>query len=229
MNSKKVSAITSIQFLKNFKISIIYLLIYAAVLAVVTAALFASRNVTDLFFQVDTFVIATKFFLIILGAVTFYSSFKDYIFQGVTRKEFVVGSLSAIAILCLFFTAVLTVVYIVVQNIKGASILVDDTILLMAASLLLFYAYYVIGWFLGMAYLKYRIIGQFISFVVAIAAIALMELTTNIGFSSLVEGTEIASPTSIPLIYNLLTTIIIAFLITYYVYFKAKKIYIRVE
>ena len=229
MKHSKISAIRNMQFISNFKLSIIFLLCYALAVGGITVALFLTGSLSDLFFQVDTFVIATKVFLIILGAVTFYSTFKDYILQGVTRKEYVVGSLTAIAILCIFFTAVLTVVYLTVQTMKNVNIIVDDFVILMTASLVIFFAYYVIGWFLGMAYLKYKIIGQTISFIFAVIAIVLMELTTNIGFSSLVEGIEITSPTSIPLIYNLLSTVIIAFLFTYYVYSKAKKIYIRVD
>lgn len=229
MNNKKVMAITKIQFLENFRISVIFLIFYAAALAIITGVLSVTGHSLDLFYQVDTFVIATKLFLIILGGVTFYSTFKDYIMQGTTRKEFAVGSLSAIFILCIFFTLVLTAVYFVVQIAKNATVDTGDTTLLLLASLLLFYAYYIIGWFMGMAYLKYGVFGQLVSCIFSIVAIALMEMTTNIGFSNLVEGTQVVSLTAIPLIYNLLSTVIISFLITYYVYFKAKKIYIRVE
>jgi len=228
LNNKKVSAVTSIQFFRNFKFSVIFLFVYALVVAGLTVLLYMLNIPMDVFYQVDTFVISTKVFLILVGAITFYSTFKDYILQGVTRKEFVVGSLTAIAILCLFFTIVLTGVYIFVQHIKGVTIGVNDTILLMAVSLLIFYTYYAIGWFLGMAVLKYRFFGRFISFIFAITAIVIMEITTNIGFSNLIEGTARIQPLSIPLVYNLLSTVIIAFLITYYVYSKAKKIYIRV-
>lgn len=228
MKHNKISAITNIQFIKNFKISVIFLLGYAAVVAGVTGALTVLDVPLDAVYQVDTFVIASKVFLLLLGAITFYSSFKDYIMQGVTRRDFVIGSLTAIAVLCLFYTLVLTGVYFVTHTMAGDTIDLYNTMLLLAVSLLLFYAYYIIGWFLGMAILKYRLIGRFICFVFAIISVGLMEITTNIGFSHVVGGADIIEPLSIPLVYNLLSTVIISFLVTYYVYSKAKKIYIRV-
>lgn len=228
MDSKKLAVIRSLQLKDYFRMSAFYLLAYFVIMGGLMAFTYGGGT---LFFEfslgVDTFAIVTKVFLLILGIVNFTVTFKDYIVQGATRREYLVGTLTAIVILAFSFTILLTIIYLITNYAKGQTLDVGNTILLMAASLLLYYAYFVIGWFMGMCFVKYRVVGGIISVIISGICIALMEISTSIGFASLVTNLEITNPMSIPLAYNLLGTIIISFLITYYVYAKTKKIYFK--
>lgn len=227
MNNKKLSIVRNLQLKDYLKMSLIYLVLYVVALGLFSAYLAYQHGLDQVSVQIDTFAIVTKVFLLIMGVVNFTVTFKDYLVQGVTRKEYLVGTLSAIAILSIGFTALLTVIYLVVNYVNGNQIETGDTTLLMLASLLLYYTYFIIGWFVGMCFVKYRVIGGIISVIISAGCIGVMEVTTSIGFVSLVGDLDMTTPMSIPLGYNLLSTVIISFLITYFVYAKTKKIYFK--
>lgn len=229
MNSKKLATIRALQLKEYFKISAIYLLVYFVIMAILMA--YVNYGGGTLFYDIslgtNTFSIVTKVFLLVLGVVNFTVTFADFLVQGATRREYLVGTLSAIIILALSFTLLLTAIYLGTLYMNGQPIDVGNTVLLMAASWLLYYAYFIIGWFIGMCFVKYRVIGGIFSIIISGVCIVLMEISTSIGFASLINNLEITNPMSIPLAYNLLGTIIISFLITYYVYAKTKKIYFK--
>ena len=227
MNNKKVAMIRSLQLKDYFKMSSIYLLLYVIVIACFSIYLAYEQGIAQVSFQADTFAIITKAFLFVIGIVNFKVTFNDYLVMGASRKEYLVGTLSAIVVLALSFTILLTVIYLTMGFINNQSVDISDTALLMIASLLLYYAYFVLGWFIGMCTTKYRIIGGAISIIMSGISIAVMEVTTSIGFVSLVGEMDLTTPMSIPLGYNLLSTIIISFLVTYFVYAKTKKIYFK--
>lgn len=229
MNSDKLDTVRVLQLKQYLKTSAIYLLIYFAIMGALMAYINLGGEplLFDISLGVDTFSIVTKVFLLILGIVNFTITFSDFLVQGVTRKEYLAGTLSAIVILALSFTVLLTAIYLITGYFKGQTFDAENTVLLMAASWLLYYAYFIIGWFIGMCFVKYRIVGGIISIIISGACIILMEISTSIGFASLINGSEITNPMSIPLVYNLLGTIIISFLITYFVYSKTKKIYFK--
>lgn len=226
-NSKKIGKVRRWQSKDFFKYAFTYLVVYILVLLMITTIMYLYFDLDDFSFQVDTFTIVTKVFLFILGIYNFTVTFKDYILQGISRKEFLVGTFEAIAGLCIFFTALLTGIYAVVEIVEGRTI-DSDTAVLMFSSLILFYAYFIIGWFLGMCFLKYRAIGGLAAIIVAAVGIAIMEYTTSIGFMSIVGTLDMTKATSIPLMYNLLSTVIFSFLISYFVYAKTKKIYFKI-
>ncbi len=227
MDNKKFAIIRGLQLKGYFKMSGLYLLIYLIAIAGFTAYLVYQSGLSAVGFQVDTFAIVTKVFLLVLGIINFSITFKDYIVQGASRKEYLLGTLSAIAILAVSFTVLLTAIYLIANFINNQPIDIFDTVILIVASLLLYYTYFIIGWFMGMCFVKYRIFGGVISVIVSATSIAVMEVTTSVGFVSLVGELDLTTPMSIPLIYNLLSTIIISFLITYFVYAKTKKIYFK--
>lgn len=227
MDNKKYTMIRNLQLKGYFKMSVLYLLIYLVVIVIASVYYAYQSGLSAVSFQVDTFAIVTKIFLLVLGVVNFTITFKDYIVQGATRKEYLLGTLSAIALLALSFTALLTIIYLTSGFISGQSIDIGDTLILMIASLLLYYTYFILGWFMGMCFVKYRVIGGVIAVLVSAAVIAVMEVTTSVGFVSLVGELDMTTPMSIPLVYNLLSTIIVSFLVTYYVYAKTKKIYFK--
>lgn len=227
INLSKMNMVQRLQLTGYLKISFIYILLYIIALGAFSAYFAYHHGVAQVSFQVDTFAIITKVFLLIIGIVNFTVTFKDYIVQGVTRKEYLVGTLTAIALLSVGFTVLLTIIYMVVNYANGNIVDISDTVLLMVASLLLYYTYFIVGWFIGMCFVKYRIIGGIMSVIISGGCIAVMEITTSIGFVSLVGDLDMTTPMSIPLGYNLLSTIIIAFLISYFVYSKTKKIYFK--
>lgn len=228
MNSKKLRIIRNLQLKGYLRSSLIYLILYVVIMVALTMDIASRIGLGDVSFQVDTFAIITKIFLFIIGIVNFTVTFNDFITQGASRREYFVGTLSAIACLAIFFTILLTAIYLIVGFLNGQAIDVEDTLLLILVSVLLYYAYFIIGWFMGMCFVKYRVIGGIISVIVSAASIALMEISTSVGFVSLVGEMDLTTPMSIPLIYNLLSTIIISFLITYFVYAKTKKIYFKI-
>lgn len=227
MDSKKLAIIRKLQLKEYFRLSSIYLLIYLNVVVLFSVYLAYQHDTLQISFQVDTFAIITKVFLLVMGIINFTVTFKDYIVQGTSRKEYLAGTLSAIAILALSFTALLTVIYLVMGFLNNQPVDIGDTLLLMVSSLLLYYTYFILGWFMGMCFVKYRLLGGAIAIIMSGISIVIMEITTSIGFVSLVGNLDMTTPMSIPLAYNLLSTIIISFLATYFVYAKTKKIYFK--
>ncbi|MDG5788045.1 hypothetical protein QA612_11140 [Evansella sp. AB-P1] len=205
----------------------------------VILVIISTRNDTE---WMDFFILshgASHIYMLILGIILGYSILPYYVKNGVTRKNFFIGSAMATIFLSLVIAVISGIVNIMdygLWDVINVSYMLDGTfhdvssnwlysVIIFTTNILTFY---LIGWFIGSGYYRYGWIKGF-----GIIAVALLfQLIANILWAKDV-GVGILNwipidSLSLPLVGSLLGELVLIIIIFYVIRVMTKRIAVRI-
>lgn len=195
MLNDKTMAVFKSHFKGSFKISLWFFAIYTAVMIVLSLLLFimAKDGNYDFLSTISySFFAASSIFLLVIGISTYSTFTSEFIYQGVTRRDYFKGMVLAVALLCITFTFIYLIISLIESAIHGYPFL-DILGLSHFGLTVLFTLYmnYMLGLMIGITFYGFGVVRGLISI---LFASLLYNISGNIFSSGFLEmGWSIAN------------------------------------
>ncbi len=196
MLNNKVKSVFKYQLRGNMRITVWFLAIFAVIMILlgIMFTIMAAEGTSGMISTIAiSFVSAGSIFLLVLGISTYSTFTSEFLFQGVSRKDYFKGMTLAAIVLVLLFSLIAIITILIedfihplqtfppfYENYPGALQFLPIWI----SSILAFYGCYVLGSMIGMTFYGYGVIKGLIS---VVFAIILYNITGNLMSSGFLD------------------------------------------
>lgn len=186
MLSNKAKSVFKYHFKSNLRLSLWFLGIYAVVIAILYILMAVDIDeVETSVVYVDSFISASVIFIFVVGITTYSTFLKEFVYQGVSRRDFFTGTTISILTISLMFTGIRLLMEIAVIIYNGG---VDDwfgLFMIIVPFFLSFYAGYMLGLMIGMTFYGYGVIKGLLTVAISVVLINLLSAMFSFGENEL--------------------------------------------